>query len=487
VLPTPGVAVAALAALTLVRLVVAATLPLSPDEAYYWVWSRALAAGYLDHPPMVAFWARAGMLLAGDGVLGIRLLAPLAAALGSWLLWQAGERLLPGRGAGLVAAALLNATLLLGAGAVTMTPDTPLLFFWVCTMWALARLRIRGSESGPGVWWLAVGLFAGLALDSKYTAAFLVLGIGLWLLLAERRWLARPWPWLGLLVGLLVVAPVLMWNAAHGWASFAKQGGRIEEWRPARAAQFLGELVAGQLGLATPLVLLLCAAGLVVGCRRAWRQRESGWMLLVALSLPAVAVFVEHAFADRVQGNWPAIVYPAAVIAAAGLEAPRWRRLYCPAVLLGLAMTALVYLQATLALLPVPIRFDPSALQLAGWPELAAQVEAARRRDGASFVATDQYGVASELAYWLPAEVPVVGTEQRWRVFDLPAAALDGRVGILVRSARREALSGAGAWAALDLLGVVARQRDGQAVEMYRLYRVVGGGALPNATVLPRR
>ena len=224
-----ALAVAGLAALTAVRLAVAATLPLAPDETYYWVWSRALAAGYLDHPPMVALWIRAGTLVAGDGALGIRLLAPLAAALGSWLLWDAGEKLLPGRRAGLTAAVLLNATLLLGAGAVTMTPDTPLLFFWVCTLWALARLRAQpassvveaGAESGtkhgaeggtagdaerqPGAWWLAVGLFAGLAFDSKYTAAFLVLGIGLWLLVAERRWLARPWPWLGLLVGLLVV------------------------------------------------------------------------------------------------------------------------------------------------------------------------------------------------------------------------------------------------------------------------------------------
>ena len=56
----------ALAALTLFRLVVAAALPLSPDEAYYWVWSRALAPGYLDHPPMVALWIRAGTWLAGD-------------------------------------------------------------------------------------------------------------------------------------------------------------------------------------------------------------------------------------------------------------------------------------------------------------------------------------------------------------------------------------------------------------------------------------
>src|ERR1022692_4215614 len=101
---------AALAVLTMIRLLVASVAPLAPDEAYYWTWSRALAPGYLDHPPMVALWIRAGTALAGhgfadagfadagfadDGALGIRLLAPLAAALGSWLLWDAGERLLP--------------------------------------------------------------------------------------------------------------------------------------------------------------------------------------------------------------------------------------------------------------------------------------------------------------------------------------------------------------------------------------------------------
>ncbi len=513
---------AGLAGLTLVRLAVAATVPLSPDEAYYLVWSHALAAGYLDHPPMVALWIRAGSWLVGgtagggaagggaaggawaggwaaDPALGIRLLAPLSVALGSWLLWDAAERLLPGRGAGLTAAALLNATLLLGVGAVTMTPDTPLLFFWVCTLWALARAGIgqggvgAGVEdggTGAGAWWLAVGLFAGLAFDSKYTAAFLVLGIALWLLAAGRRWLAQPWPWLGLLVGLLAIAPVLAWNAVHGWASFAKQGGRLEAWRTARAAQFLGELLGGQLGLATPLVFVLCVAGVVLACRltcqAACRRRAPGWTLLVALSLPAAAVFIAHAFADRVQGNWPAIIYPAAAIAAAGLRAPAWRRLYRPAVGLGLAITALVYVQAATGVLPVPIRFDPSALQLAGWPGLAAQVEAARQREGASFVAADQYGVGSELAYWLPGDAPVVGIEPRWRLFALPAMALDGRVGILVRSARREPLSGNGAWAARAPIGLAARTRDGQTVEAYRLYRVVGGAG-PAETVLPRR
>ena len=76
---------AALAALTLLRLAVAASLPLVPDEAYYWVWSRALAAGYPDHPPMVALWLRVGTMLAGDGALGVRLLSPLSVAIASLL------------------------------------------------------------------------------------------------------------------------------------------------------------------------------------------------------------------------------------------------------------------------------------------------------------------------------------------------------------------------------------------------------------------
>jgi 4-amino-4-deoxy-L-arabinose transferase-like glycosyltransferase len=31
-----------------------AFLPLHGDEAYYWMWSHHIQAGYYDHPPMVA-------------------------------------------------------------------------------------------------------------------------------------------------------------------------------------------------------------------------------------------------------------------------------------------------------------------------------------------------------------------------------------------------------------------------------------------------
>ena len=54
------IAVAVLVAAALLRLVVAATVPLFPDEAYYWMWSSRLAGGYFDHPPAIAVLIRAG-------------------------------------------------------------------------------------------------------------------------------------------------------------------------------------------------------------------------------------------------------------------------------------------------------------------------------------------------------------------------------------------------------------------------------------------
>lgn len=478
----------ALLILTVLRLGVAWGAPLSPDEAYYWVWSRALAPGYLDHPPMVALWMRAGTLLAGDTTFGIRLLAPLAAALGTWLLADAAEALLPNRRAGLLAGLLLNATLVLGAGAVILTPDTPQLLFWTATLWALARWLRDGRDA----WWLAAGAALGLAMASKYTGILLAPAIGGWLVVTPtlRRTLLRPLPWLGGLLAALVFCPVVAWNATHGWASFSKQGGRTGDWHP--TLRFLGELLGSQAGLATPLVFLLCAAGAWAAARR-WRS--PAWGLLAWVTLLPLAVFVQHALGDRVQGNWPSVLYPSAAIAAAGLIAEQatlcgWTaRLLRPAVGLGFAITALVYLQVALAILPLPATLDPTLRLLGGWPGLAAEVAQAARSQGAAFVAADNYAEAALLARDLPADIPVLGAEPRWVFFDLPsgAPAMAGRTGLLLRDARRRDAPAAAPWASVIAVGQVTRSRAGLVGGTYTLYRVVGRADAPSATaLLPR-
>jgi hypothetical protein len=397
------------------------------------------------------------------------------------MLADAADRLLPDRGAGLWAAALLNATPLLGVGAVIMTPDTPLLFFWTATIWAAFRLARPGPDepgtrvgtAGVGRWWLAIGACAGLALASKYTAVMVWGGIALWLLLcpAMQPWLRRPHPWIGAGLGAAVFLPVVWWNAAHGWASFLRQGSRVGDWRPERAVQYLAELIGGQIGLVTPGIWVLALAGIVLATGRAWRRREPNWTLLALLTLPPALVFLQHAFGDRVQGNWPAILYPAALIAAAGLGAPVWRRLRGPAVILGFGMTAIVWFHGLTALPPVPARLDPVALRLDGWDNVARRIETVRAAVGASFVASEPYAVTAELAWMLPRDVAMVGVDPRWTLFRLPAFPLGEGLGLLLRDARERPPDRA-EWGAVEPVADVTREVRGTPFETYRLYRV---------------
>jgi 4-amino-4-deoxy-L-arabinose transferase-like glycosyltransferase len=437
---------------------------------------------------MVALWIRAGTALAGANAFGVRLLGPIAAFAGSWLLADAASRLFGGRRAGMWAALLANATLIFGTGSVLMTPDTPLLFFWTLALWALARLASSEAAGGSTRDWIVLGLAAGAAAASKYTAFLLGPAVLLWLLWvpALRPWLRRPGPWLALVLAGAVFAPVLLWNADHQWASFVRQGGRFGDWQPRRAAQFLGELVGGQIGLATPIVAVLFGAGFVRAARAALgKARPAGWSLLALVMAVPAAVFFQHALGDRVQANWPALLAPPAAIAAAGLGSA-WRRWRVPACALGFALQALVWTQALAAPFPLPAKLDITLSRLAGWSGLAREVAAAAQASGAAYVAADNYGLAAELAWTLPPGITVVALEPRWRSFALPGATglLDGTGGLLVQSARRADVAPPETATATPA-GRLGRQRDGTLAEEFRLWRIHGATPSP-AVVLPR-
>src|ERR1700687_1634135 len=93
--PVRGTVLAVLA-LLLLRLGAAAYTPLSFDEGYYWVWSKHLAPGYYDHPPMVALVIRLGTMIAGDTELGVRLVSVLLALPMSFAVYRAATLLFGG-------------------------------------------------------------------------------------------------------------------------------------------------------------------------------------------------------------------------------------------------------------------------------------------------------------------------------------------------------------------------------------------------------
>jgi len=215
----------AIIALVLVRGVVLAATPLSFDETYYWLWSKHLAAGYLDHPPLIAFLIRGGTAIFGDTSTGVRLVPWLLSLAATWAVWRAAAKMLKSRTAADLAALLFNLMPMIAIESGIATPDSPEISATAFVLLFLAEI----AESGYGPWWIATGIAAGFALLAKYTGFFLGAGIILWLAVVpkQRRWFRSFWPYAGAAIALLMFLPVVLWNAEHGWISFARQFGRL--------------------------------------------------------------------------------------------------------------------------------------------------------------------------------------------------------------------------------------------------------------------
>jgi len=177
-----------------------------------------LATGHISHPldlPYLGFPQLVEMLFTwGMGLVGERAAAPIhwfygvLALLG---LVTAGRRWLEGAAGWLAAAVLLSAPSILNLAGWPYV-DLALIVYTTLAFLSLARFCEGGSSSRP--WLLLSGVFAGLALSTKYTALALLPALGLTLLLANRqsaiRNLHSPFSILHLL--LLTAVALAVWS-----------------------------------------------------------------------------------------------------------------------------------------------------------------------------------------------------------------------------------------------------------------------------------
>ena len=414
-------AAAIIAALTAFRFWASAQIGLAPDEAYYWLWSRVPTAGYFDHPPMVAWWIWASTSVFGDTAFGVRVLSVVACAITSYAVFATARNLGLGGGISARGALWFNATILIGVGAILMSPDSPSVMFWALAVWVLADIR----RTGTGWLWLLVGLFAGLGCLSKYTNLFLGVGVLLWLLVERdaRRWFLSPWTWAGGIVAVLVFLPVLLWNADHDWMSFGKQFSRISA--EGIRLRYVGEFLASQIALLNPLIAVFVGLGVWLGLRALARRggHERGAALfLLALSAPLVVYMFVHSFHARVQGNWLAPAYAALVllgaVAAAAASARLLDGLARAAAPVGIVVSILA-LGFFMSPLLTPFSLRSPAERFVGWSDLADRVERLRQESGAGWIATGDYVLTGELAFYGPGPELVQQVDERERyLFD---------------------------------------------------------------------
>src|SRR3989304_4678692 len=144
---------------TLLRIALAARIPLGDDEVYYLLWARHLAWGYPDHPPMIAAVIALGARFFGDSPLAIRILPLLMASATPLLLYAAGRDIFDGA-AGRRAALLLLGLPAYTLGATFAFPDAPLSLYAALGLWT--------GWAGPGVW---MGWGGGVPLPLLYLAS----------------------------------------------------------------------------------------------------------------------------------------------------------------------------------------------------------------------------------------------------------------------------------------------------------------------------
>lgn len=390
------------AAFTALRLLVAATLPLFPQEAYYWSWSRHLDWSYFDHPPLAAYGIALTTALLGQTSLGVKAAAVLW-SLGWNLIWA---RLIldmfADRRLAFWSIAALNLTIMYEAYAVGATPDGPLVFAWTGAIWALWRL----SQTGNARWWFVAGGFLGLSWLGKYSGVLLLPVVLLYLLTSaqQRHWLLQSQPYLAVALATAIFTPVLIWNAQHDWVSLAFQSSRRVGEMGGFKPRFFFTLVATQFLLLTPYPFVVAFGALIRGAREwiAAAVDDRTRLLLLNGAIPIVLLTV-ISFRSNVKLNWLAPAYWSLIILGVRHVLAREngsRRLGW-----GLASSAAILVVAGVAVsIPnLPVAGDMNIWS--GWNEAARRVErieASVRAEGRdTFVFAPNYKISSLVRFYV--------------------------------------------------------------------------------------
>jgi undecaprenyl-diphosphatase len=400
-------------------------IDLSGDEAQYWDWSRNLDLSYYSKGPLVAYIIRASCAMFGETMQAVRypaLVLGVATSMVTFLL----TRKLFGSDRLALGAVLLNHFVpMFVAGSVLMTIDPPYFFCWaMCTYFA--AIALFEGKSWP---WVFVGVFAGIGFLAKYAILLWFVGLVVFMLAdpLSRKRLRSPGPWVAFAISLLFTAPVIIWNARHGWASVKHVAHQTGASGGALSRGNFLEFIGSQIGVVGPLLAVIIVAAVIFASRS---QREAidtpkrRAMFLVCIGLTFFAFNLIISFVTKVQVNWPAPAYFTLMILSAWFIGTRmqnvdtwkrWRGWVWGAIIFGLVLTPIVH--DTSIVFPLVRKFNSVfgtkiqagnidlSTRLRGWQQLGSEVTLELRALGdRPFVLCDDYMQTAEMAFYVEGQ-----------------------------------------------------------------------------------
>jgi hypothetical protein len=308
------------------RALLAGMLEFGNDEVYYFSYALFPDLSYFDHPPMVGFIIRLFTFnLHLNQEFFVRLGAVTSGTLNTWLIFRIG-RLLKDEVTGWYAALLYTASIygFIIAG-LFILPDAPQSVFWLMSLYLLLQALPDKELSRPNRGRiLLAGLTMGLAMLSKYTSVFLLLGAIAYILIYNRNWLRAKELYFSILIIALVFSPVIVWNAYNHFISFGYQGGRAGIFSEGlKPVYFITEL-GGQILYNNPVNVVLIAFALIAVKRGKGLANIAFQQLLLLISLPLIATFLFIALFRQTLPHWTGMAYTTLLpLVAVHLQKPK--------------------------------------------------------------------------------------------------------------------------------------------------------------------
>ena len=320
------------------KLWLAASFPITGDEAYFISWGFKPDFGYYDHPPMVG-WMIAALAQLSTAAWVLRMpvvLLPAVIGVGLFFALRRADRQKA------LYAALAFMLLPINVWNVFITTDTPLIFFSFFSGLAWWKARERDSAA----WYLAAGVLLGLAFLSKYFSVLLAAVFFFDVAVAPRS--RRPWR--GLVLSYAAALPFILYNA---WWNFENCWANVM-FNVYNRHDDAGLSIGSVAVYVVIVAYTLSPVALGQMARRQWRDSLSGLpgvrFLLLAAGLP-FAAFALVSIAHSIGLHWVLAFVPFFfMLAALTLNA---KQLKGSVVYLGLFSLLHVLAIAVAAALPI--------------------------------------------------------------------------------------------------------------------------------------
>lgn len=190
------------------------TLPMDSMEGA--LWGRQLEWGYDKNPFMNGWLTALALKIDGHSGWAIYLFSQLSVAICFWAVWRLSKKIVPPLYA-LIAVLLLEGMQYFNFHAIDFNDNTLELATWALTaLFFYQAVRVNKLRD-----WLFTGIFAGLAMMTKYYSAMLFIPMALLLFTTQegRAHFKKPGFYLATLVFLMIIAPHTIWLFSHDFVT----------------------------------------------------------------------------------------------------------------------------------------------------------------------------------------------------------------------------------------------------------------------------